>query len=393
MFHRVVFTTGISTLAGHNHFGNWMKRENLAVFTEGRFLKAPKDAEITADDGAAILDAWKDARPEPVGDPKKVSAEYSTLHALRQNGRLAAHPKVELIITDTLAGHVASTALKKILAHDFDADVAIHLVDDLKVTDRQEMRRSLGIFMNAVSKILQAGEPQTTCFAPVGGFKVMTALGYLAGAYLHYPSFYLHEDAQILHEIPWVPIHIAPNTLRDLATIIRRAFHGLNTASLGNSDLDALNQHHYLFEHVDDLVFLNAFGLFLRGQEEYRAIIGTKIEVNPDLKSLVAEHGDFVRREIDNLLGKLEDATQNRGELHHEANFKHHDTAFGLYKGSSGDKVFRAAWRFREDVDTLQINNIWLNHDRYEREAEAGKHLNDAPASWLDITEDLENVQ
>lgn len=391
MYHRIVMTAGISAFGPKNTPGRWLREEatSLARFEKFRLLHAEQDEPLDSAGRATLLAAWRKDRPE-IASPGAVSAEYSMLHALHSADRLAPNPVVVLIATDTSVGQAAADLVQDLLQRDFDATVTRHRVEELDVTSRPKMQRSLGAFMGLVANELRVGEPRSTCFAPIGGFKVMTSLGYVAGAYMRYPTAYLHEGNQVLHEIPWVPLDLDVGALAALAPLVRRAAHGAEVASLDEQQRQTLADSPFLFDSDGELLYLNAFGVFLRDEPRYRPILGTRVMLDPDLATRFQRHRSFISRELRHLLDKLDDIPANRNVLHHEANFKHHDTRFHLYKGSSGEQVFRAAWRYEANDDTLYVRQIWLDHAVYEREAKAGSVLRGEHQRWTDVTDDLE---
>ncbi len=394
MYHRIVMTAGISTFGPNNAPGKWLRQEatNVARIERFQLLHPTSKKDLDEAGREALHAAWRKDRPA-LEDPSAISAEYSMLLALRAANRLADNPVVVLIATDTPIGQAATDIIGDLLQRDFGATVTRRHVDELNVMSRPKMRRSLGAFMGLVASELRAGEPRSTCFAPLGGFKVMTSLGYVAGAYMRYPTAYLHEGNQVLHEIPWVPLNLDPKALRALAPLVRRATAGAEIASLDASQRRSLTESPFLFERDDELLYLNAFGVFLRDEPQYRPILGTRVMLDTALVSTLKEHHSVVSREILHLIDRLGNLQANRNLLHHEANFKHHNTRFHLYKGSSGEQVFRAAWRHEDHHDTLYLRQIWLDHAVYEREAKAGSVLNGEHQRWIDVTEDLEFSQ
>ena len=74
------------------------------------------------------------------------------------------------------------------------------------MTNRVKLNRSLGDFMSLVNKHLHGEHKSYVCFAPIGGYKIFSSLGYIVASFNDLPTAYLHEDKQILHEIPPIPV-------------------------------------------------------------------------------------------------------------------------------------------------------------------------------------------
>lgn len=392
-YHRVVATCGTSGFSKQNLLHAWLGEH---AKDQVRWSGPPWKPNLVEGGEAVVLKRWKQALPA-VEDPKKVSAEYSAVYSLHRSGHLGRNPDVALIHTDTPDGALAAKMIQALLERDFNARVVLRVVDDLNVEDRTAMRRSLGRYMHLVADELRKGEPRTTCFAPLGGYKVMTSLGYVAGAFLRFPTAYLHENNQVLHEIPWLPVRVDEDELVALAPLIRRTRKAVAWADLTADEQRQVGAYAWLFEQDGDVVALNAFGEFLREEPRYRVKIGPRVRASSEVLGLLerADQRLQVAEEVEELLRKLEKPLEHRGELHHEASFRHRDTPWHLYKGSSGrDGVFRAVYRYDEACDTLDLRRVWLNHDVYERDAVRravfeARPEDEVPSAWTDVGESV----
>jgi putative CRISPR-associated protein (TIGR02619 family) len=376
IYHTVVITGGISIFGAHNVYRKWTDQLNLFHFERANPLPLTGKTEEEA------LAEWRDAcrivdSQLAHNDPKNVSAEFSLLYALRTQNRLTERPRVILLHTITLGGEAAAILLERLLPAYFKAEVRLQGVGDVDVNDRAALNRSLGNFMEKVASALTEGEPATTCFAPVGGYKVMTSLGYLAGAYLGFPTAYLQEDNQVLHEIPAIPVQLQADTLRAVAPLMRRLLIGggvTEFSALSADEQKIIVRYPYLFETHADLVDLNAFARFVTGRPEHRALFGSQVYLSITARQAIGDTNlhNYALRQVQELLKRLQLPQQFRNELHHEATFDNLKNAdFALYKGAVHRAVFYAAYRWDKKQQCLYINRIWLNHD-YTRDAEAG---------------------
>lgn len=319
--------------------------------------------------------------PGPLpGDLTRVSAEFSLVHALHKAGRLSAQPHIVLVHSDVgdgpLASHIVGCALQ---AH-FGATITQETASGLDVTNPRVLRGKIGGLLHIVTRHLEAGTPHDTLCGPLGGYKVMTSLGTLVGAILGYPSAYVHEFGQVLHEIPPLPLSLDIARLEDLAPLIRRLAHAdVPVPELGPlASLAAENPFLFERERIDavEVLALNAFGHFLRVNPRTRAAVGPRLMVAADTRAAL-DGGEraFVRQEVDALLelvlANLSNPATGRGELFHEAPWGVSENGWHIYKGASGRAgVFRAIWRFTPGDDTLALSQVWLHdHDAYERQA------------------------
>jgi putative CRISPR-associated protein (TIGR02619 family) len=394
-YHHIVLTSGISLLSStHNVFRKWA--DELGLFLYDRTNPMPAEGLTESE----VLVQWEGAFRKRLmememiakDNPECVSAEYSLLHSLKSAERLGPSPRVELIHTDSLGGRSAARLLGTLIAVVFKAQVGERPVDDIDPKDRDRLRQSLGGYMDTVAAALSDGDPAVTCFAPVGGYKVMTSLGYLVGAYMGFPTAYLHEDYQSLHEIPAVPVKIDVEALRVIAPMMRRLRNKGDAEwdTLTADEREMVSRHAYLFDRLDNLVGVNAFGQFLMDRPEHRAMFWQRVFVSPTVERVFqGDMGRTLMLQVKELLKKLKTPIRFRNELNHEAAFTGlGDTRFSLYKSGSRGTVFRAAYRYDAGDEALYLNRIWFDHDLYEREAARGIGLGDDPddVRWLDRT-------
>jgi len=217
MYQTIVMTCGVSLLSGNNVFAKKTSELLQLLCMERReFFELLNKQEID-DELREVISKWIDQTKMYVAEaerhPNSVSAEYSVMYELRKRGKLGKSPRVELVLTNTVGGNIVEQLLQRLFEEHFSASVGSSYVD-IDVTETKQTNRTLGEYMQKVSEKLSQGEPSSTCFAPIGGYKVMTSLGYIVGSFLGYPTAYLHENSQIIHEIPPIPIHLYTYTLK-----------------------------------------------------------------------------------------------------------------------------------------------------------------------------------
>lgn len=363
-YHTIVATVGVSALTPNNLGHRWVKeRLDGAIAPSGRSweLLTSVEAALALAERAPLLD---------VGSPKNVSAEYSLLHALRSAGRLAPSPTVYLVHTDSLDGRLAAMFDKRMLEQDFGARVVLREVSDLNPASPVAMRRALGGYLAALAEYLQDAPPHGTAFAPLGGYKVMTSLGYLAGALFGFGTLYLFEDAQHLIEVPAVPLDVSPERLADVRPLFWRVRDEdvIRIEALEQPERERVDAFPWLFDRVDDDVAVGPFADLLLESPAHRGALQRAVVVAAEVPD-----NEGSRAAIERLLAEL--AKGARGDLlFHERDFGHRATDFHVFKTRSDGK-YRAAWRL-ESPDRLQVRRVWVDdHDGYEREVPAGHVL------------------
>lgn len=379
----IVMTSGISLFAGPNTYGKYTRERQLLHFERSNPLLPEGLSEHEAE--KLWLSAMQELKRDDQQSPQHVSAEYSLLHALHQQKQLSSQPVISLFHTETLGGRLAALWLQYLFQEDFDADVKLCPLQELNVNNRQQLNQALARFMHKLTRELEAKEPLSTCFAPIGGYKVMTSFGYIAAAIHGYASAYLHEDQQILHQIPPMPFALPTFPAAHRPLLKRLVSEDILARDvLTETEKEIVAVYENLLERDTDLIALNALGRYLLERPEsglleplfwvsekvaglLRKDPGAEIFVKQQLKELWQKYCQFAR-----------DHVSHRAELFHEKVYSQSSKFnFSLYKGASnGQYPFRAAWCFNEQRKALQINWIGLDHDKYEREVEG--HLRQA---------------
>lgn len=394
MYSSIVMTSGVSLFSRANYFGEWTHQGDFFRFNGINPVLKEGDQEKEA------IEKWLNQVslliPERKWPPEKVSAEYSMLYALKRKGKLGNSPNVTLIYTETLGGKAAAKLLKRVFEQDFSADVKLCPVQ-MDVTDSVKLNRLLGDYMEILRRTLQAGDPSYTCFAPIGGYKVMTSFGYLVGSFYGYPTAYLHEGSQqILHLIPPVPIDIDPEFFKNNISFLRRLMNeGLVEMDTLSWEEKSLVENASLFTKEDDVVYLNPFGVFLFSRAQYWSQLQTRVFISEAVKRILEAQPNqrrFFFQQIGNLLDKVKNhPLENKGNLFHERDYevlKNKPISFHLYKGASNGGLFRATWSYDQKNDYLKINYVWLTKP-YENDVRQGKGLIKQEGDFIDVTKEF----
>lgn len=394
MYQTIVMTCGVSLLQKTNVFGK-MKESLLQKLqmSEGDFSQLLNTHAVSEEVDGAIskwIDEMKLHFKEAKESPNFVSAEYSMMYELQKQGKLGKHPRVELILTNTVGGKIAERLLSALFQEHFFATVG-HSYVNIDVTETKRMNRTLGEYMETVGEKLSQGEPSSTCFAPIGGYKVMTSLGYIVGSFLGYPTAYLHENSQIIHEIPPIPIHLDEGFVQQHVDLLRRCHNIVSINELSYPEKQVILAYSSIFQQEESYVYLTPFGEFLFEHGKYKHLLNTKYFATKQVIKMMEQNKKFVVDQLKQLVKKLKYEEGIIFNLQHEKEFEKLDqkkVKFYLYKSSarSARDVFRLAYQYDEKEDVLFANYLWLNHQQYEREVAAGIGLYEQHSEFEDIT-------
>ncbi|AEM74925.1 LOW QUALITY PROTEIN: CRISPR-associated protein, APE2256 family [Caldicellulosiruptor acetigenus 6A] len=373
-YRNVVITGGISIMNKNNQFGNYFldynskncKFENA----EEIFQNILKEKELTD----------KKIKELVLEKPHNVSAEFSMLKGLENEGLLDDFISVSIIHSETVEGKFSALMNKKIIESTYGAEVSLKNVSDVDVSDPVKMNSSLGYFMKVVTEELLKGSKETTFFAPVGGYKYMTYLGYVAGSLFGCHSGYMYENAQKLLIIPPIPVEINFSSIIKNMGFIKRLLNEkmIESDSLNEEEQQLVDEVPYFFEKLYSdqklLIAANAFAQFI-----FKDCTEGSLKINEDVKKKINKYPSdkiFVYVQIFNLLRKIKLYSNDYKRYAALVQELKHNKEWGIekpniYKGASnGKNVFRCAYHFSRDEQILYIYEIWLSHDEYEKDCD-----------------------
>lgn len=392
MYHTVVITCGTS----FNVLSNFYSFSKMEQFVETPLDLFDTELPEAEDKVIQWFEVCKEIRSQGIAQPNQVSAEFSTLYALKQSGHLHKKPTVVLIVTNSVGGRMAELLLTYLFELDFDAKVKVIYVT-LDVSNANKLNQQMGEYMSRLTEALREGEPNSTCFVPLGGYKFMTSYGYIVGSMLKYPTVYVNEHTQQLIQIPWVPINVDQTFIEENASLLRKCLNDyIRLEKLFHEEKEIVSSHPYVFEVEDGLVCLTPFGQFLLQQFDRSYIFGTQYYLSEQVRNLIKnqqEQSIFVAQQMQELVKKIKLFGNADLQLMHEKDFKKLDRSkikYHLYKGASnGRHAFRLAYRYDSLEDRLHANYLWLNHDLYERDAAKGKGLYTCESRFSDMTDEI----
>jgi len=392
MYNRVILTSGVSLIFNNRQL---IEEKNEDFFKWNEQL-TDESIQVSNELIEYLTKALETMRFKEL---QQKSAEISMITVLQQRKQLVKQPYITLFYTDTLKGRTAAFVNKQILEKLCKARVNMRKIYELDVDNRSLLNRALGKYLSDVSRALLEGEPRTTCFAPIGGYKVMTSLGYLVGALHNYPTAYLHEGSTVIHEIPAVNIEVDEDIIKKNHHIFKKFFDGdcFELDELSKEEQALIHEQSVMFDQVEGLVELNPFGRFLCDQDKYYKYFKSQVYFDVSLKRMIdnryANYWGDVYEEIKQLIFQHEaKSARYRATLYHESAFSTLngiDLQYHLYKGGNSP-VIRAIWTYDKSDDSYYIVHIWFDHNDYDREAaQKIKSIDKQNKRWVNITEAL----
>lgn len=394
MYHRIVLTSGISLLM------------NLKKIICEKYPNFFKQSEQINEESVEFIDQMvtfliEEIDKEPLNP--KLSAEISMIEALKNQNKLHQKPIITIFYTDTLKGSIAAQVNKYVFEKNYSAYVKLEKIIHVDVSNRVALSKAIGHFLSGVSNALLEGNPTHTCFAPIGGYKIFTSMGYLVGALHHYPTAYLHEGSSVLHEIPPINIKINESFIEENHQIFRKLIREeiVELKSLSPAERKLIIEEPTFFMIEDDLVALNPFGNYICNQSKFAHFFQSRVLIDASVLQWINKDykvkRSFVMKQIYDLVIQHRDfITESRHLLFHESSFKSlndKEIHCHLYKGSTKE-VFRSIWSYDHEKEQYYIGKIWFDHDKYERQAAFYIESFDINnTKWVDITHEVFQMQ
>lgn len=382
MYHAVIFTVGISALHSRNYFGEMAETHSINI-------KDLTDEETMT---SFLRKIRHDLENENI-PLSRFGAECSILDMLQKERKLQEHPQIELIYSDTLKGKVCARLIRSLLEIRLGSKVSLNEIEHLNVNDRHQLRRSLGHFMEKLSYILEKYDKHYACFVPLGGYKIMTSFAYFVASFHGYPSTYMFEEANLLHQISPLPIALPTDFVEKNAELLKKMLKetGVEWETLSTQEQTLIHDHPSLFTVENHLVTLNLFTLFLLDQKQFRKYLKTSIMIDR------AEKETFQRKEPGHwsfVLSRIEKMVEHLNSGYHDAYHEWQQVRLPedchLYKSPRVNHlIFRAIWYKDEEKDTLYIYKIWLNHEKYDRDIVEGLHGLQKPKQWVSLNDEV----
>lgn len=395
MYHRIVLTAGISLLMN--------KRNDLEANFPNLFSLDQRKTNEYESFMEEVTDYFFQKFISEAPFDEQLCAEISMIAALKKQNKLHNNPVIQIFHTDTVTGIIAANIMKEVLETEFSAKVNLKKIIYVDVENRVAFTKSLGYFLSEVSEELSKGEPNSTCFAPIGGYKVFTSLGYLVGSFHQHPTAYLHERFSVLHEIPPVRIQVNDEFIERNHLFLRKMMKDgiVELESLSPTEKAIIREEPMFFTVEEELVELNPFGRFLCSQDKFAHYFQPNVSIDQTvfdwIKTKYSSNLPVVKDEINSFIIKHRDfPIENRSILFHESDFvplKGKRLQCHLYKGGNYP-VFRALWHYDETEDHYYIGKIWFNHADYERQIVSyAQAFHKDKIRWKNITDFVFNIQ
>ncbi len=367
----LILTAGISSFASRNIFGvRFREPGSPLTFPNGQQNPVAADKILTDDALQQACREWASPLLLQQLDPSAISAEFSVLHAIVRQGKgLSPGAVVHLVHTPTLGGRLAVILQQELLSSLLG--IQLHPVELSIPFDPSQpggLALASGSFIGQISRLLQGNDPRQAAFAPIGGYKSMVALGHTAASFHGFPSLYLHEDSQVLQEIAPAPVSISPQVRAAVGATALRIGNGADLHQLNEEERRIVDAHTSFFTRIDDLVELNELGQYLRLNE-------LPVLLSPQAVTAYREDQHLLRNQIFQIRDIAVVDPDHKGINHDLTSTHGRNHPWRLARMGQG---IRIVWQTTRE--TLLIQQIWRNHDQYEKEA-AGVVTQSLPAA------------
>lgn len=402
MYNRIILTAGVSILGNINGIASSSDKRVVELVREIFSYKDLSDEERDSlkERAKPLLRSFIRNHEEEIAG---LSAEISIIHLLEKADRFKKGSPVILFFTDTFDGKLAAELVSWTLDNYYDSAVSLHKLAQIDIHNRSTLNRALGNYLRKLSNELSAYDPRYTCFAPIGGYKILTSLGHLIGSLHGYATNYLYENSKVFHEIPSVKISFDESVIFDHASFFKRLVQDLfiPLRDLSFHERELLKSQSSLFEILEEgeseVVALSPFGEYLSSKPEYESLFEPKVYMDRRVKENIdrnyMSNWDDLLKNLRNLKKAYEegaDKAENRAMLYHESDFVElNDLSlkYHLFKGESKPKVIRAIWRYKDLERAYYIAYVWFDHDDYERQAVERIQAVEEREDWVDLSD------
>lgn len=356
----LILTAGISALGFRNVFGARLREEDSPItFPRGQQNPIAVDMSLSAED--LYLQCLEFIGETDLADldVKMVSAEFSMFHAVSESkNKLTPSAQIFLLHTPTIGGRLAVHVQKDVIERFFQVHVhPVELSVPFDPAIPGGLSLAAGAFIGQVSQLLKGHSVEQTAFAPIGGYKSMVALGYVAASFYGFPSLYLHEDSQVLQQIAPAPVSITPETRRSIAPLARRIGNGAEWSALSEGEKRLVSQEPAYFTRVDDLIELNELGQYLR-------LSDLPIRLSPSAQDEFTHDSRVIGQQL-RQIRDLASANPDYPGINHDLISA--PNRIRPWRLAQMGKGCRVAWQITDDA--LLVYKVWRDHAQYEREA------------------------
>lgn len=357
-FHTIILTTGISSLNGRNLAGAALRRIGSPVsFPEGAFqpdlsMISPTEEDEFLQEVEGFL---TEALSGQVVDPARSSAECSVLASLQKEGRLGEASIAVLVHLPTLKDRLAATCVSSMLGLMGIEAVREEVTVPFDPAAEGGLAFASGAFLHRIAGLLRSYPPQTTAFAPIGGYKVMVSLGYLAASIEGYSCLYQHEDSRVLQKISPVPLALETEEVQaTLGPLARKIGSAAAWDELPHEERQIIKSYPNFFSREGDLVGLNEFGHYLR-------LNALPVRISSQVKDQFGRYPELAKRHLCQVRDLV---AQNPAHRSLNKRFKQgRQTQYRWRLAALGDG-HRMAWQLRDDE--LLVHHLFMNHDGYD---------------------------
>lgn len=407
-YQNVIITTGTSVMTKFIY----SKNTNDQVKLIQGFLRKYQEGQGNRDElSREIISHYRNYYRENSDELAAASAEVSMVDLLEREKKLdEGFVTIKLIHTITDDGILSAKLIKELLEMKYSYTVILVETDEIDVKDRMRLNNQLGKYLNVISEQLRENHPSITCFAPIGGYKILTSLAHLVGTIERYPVLYTYEGSNVIQQIP--PIHIKLDydffiqNRKLFSKAVQNAF--LDFQSLSEEEQAIVRKDLSLFEIIEEngkeYVLLSTLAEYVCStklnylfypkiyfdRQSFKLVEGKQawLDAKNEVRKLLDMYGEILSTE--NELEKDQISTMYSHYLFHS--FKGVDlnsSSYRLYKSKNKNVVFRSLWKYVENVNAYYISSIFLHdHDDYERVLanNLNKTLQYTDDDWLDVS-------
>lgn len=279
--------------------------------------------------------------------------------------------QIYLLYTETVDGKLCADLVADYLKHKYGCSVFPKKILGLQVTDGKKFEKE-GIH-NLLGTLLDLVEPNIYSYDiilnPTGGFKAIVPYIAIIGMFFGLSVRYIFEKSEHLLNFPLIPLEFNLSRFDLIYDKLSMLENNIMNENEFWDDIKINFEERKIFsgiiEEVDGLIDFSPVGRFLF--QRFKKQKGVKVYLSDKVSKIYQGLQGKQKESIENYLKKMRDPIFRQQHLH--SKFGSNIDAKCYKEPHTAERIFY----YEKEEGTLNVAEIFLNHDEYERFINCGK--------------------